>query len=350
MKKTATVDTQTDPVAVQTESVRTETIVEHPSSAVSMYPSLKRASTTPLVKTLLDQMIASALPIISFCQPYSMTSHVHDIILAMPRHLMIITNNNSVSIYPWQQPYGSSSTILECHWCPFLYKLLVTTLEDNRLFVYDLVSVIDSIKLRGQPLSIQHQNSRAKQSNPSDVLPSVTSRQQATPVIWSQTRFTKSNSLGIFYCYLSERSSSCMLTRIDHNTREHVKAIDCTGGSFANRARICALALSDDRVAVVLSNLMMTLYDAETLVGLKQINLNRWHPHKLRSVGTLMYMWKTWVALDPVENQIVGIGKRKRQFVKSLPEQPINACLMENGALALWLGYPGAILYYRLRD
>jgi hypothetical protein len=278
-----------------------------------------------------------------------MTSHVNDIILAMPRHLMIINNQNSVSVFPWQQPQESTSTILECFWCSFLYKLLVTTLEDNRLFIYDFISIIDSIKLRGQPLSIKHQSYHSKQTDSSLLLPPST-RHQSLPSTWSQTRLTKSNSLGIYYCYISDRQNSSMLTRIDHNTRQHIKAIDCSGGSINNNARVCAMGLSDERVAIVLTNLIMTLYDAETLLGLRQINLSRWNGYSIRGVSAVIYLWKTWLVFDPIENKVVGIGKPKRQFVKMLSEQPINACSMDNGTLALWLGYPGALLYYRLLE
>jgi hypothetical protein len=141
-----------------------------------------------------------------------------------------------------------------------------------------------------------------------------------------------------------------MLTRIDHNTRQHIKAIDCSGGSINNHARVCAMGLSDERVAIVLTNLIMTIYDAETLLGLKQINLSRWNSYGIRGVSALMYLWKTWLVFDPIENKVVGVAKRERQFVKMLPEQPINACSMDNGTLALWLGYPGALVYYRLID
>jgi hypothetical protein len=141
-----------------------------------------------------------------------------------------------------------------------------------------------------------------------------------------------------------------MLTRIDHNTRQHINAIDCSGGSLNNNARVCAMGLSDERVAIVLTNLIMTLYDAKTLLGLKQINLSRWNGYNIRGVSTVIYLWKTWLLLDPIENKVVGIGKRKRQFMKILPEEPINACSMDNGTLALWLGYPGALLYYRLLE
>ena len=334
------------------QSIRTETNNIESSSKTTTRKIVSISETKrisiPLVKTLLDQTITSALPIISFCQPFSMTSHVNDIILAMPRHLMIINNQNSVSVYPWQQSQDSTSTILECFWCSFLYKLLVTTVEDNRLFIYDFISIIDSIKLRGYPLSIKHQSYHSKQPNSSLVLPSSSNLPQSLPAIWSQTRFTKSNSLGIYYCYISDRHHSCMLTRIDHNTREHIKAIDCSGGSINNNARVCAMGLSDERVGIVLTNLIMTLYDAETLVGLKQINLSRWNNSHIRGVSALFYFWKTWLVFDPIENKVVGIGKRKRRFSKMLPEQPINACSMDNGTLALWLGYPGALLYYRL--
>ena len=277
-----------------------------------------------------------------------MTSHLNDIILAMPRHLMIINNQNSISVYPWQQPHESTSTILECFWCSFLYKLLVITVEDNRLFIYDFASIIDSIKLRGFPLSTKYQGYQSKPNNSSLLLPSST-RHQPLPAISSQTRFTKSNSLGIYYCYISDRHYSSMLTRIDHNTRQHVNAIDCSGGSLNNHARVCAMGLSDERVAVVLTNLIMTLYDAETLLGLKQINVSRWNGSIIRGVSAVMYLWRTWLLFDPIENKVVGIGKPKRQFVKILPEKPTNACSMDNGTLALWLGYPGALLYYRLQ-
>jgi hypothetical protein len=352
---TADIDIQTDRIAVRDESIQTETnpleSVSKPSSRkIAILSGSKKSSIPPLAKTLFDQTISSALPIISFCQPFSMTSHVNDIILAMPRHIMIINNQNSVSVYPWQQPQNSTSTILECFWCSFLYKLLVTTLEDNRLFIYDFVSVIDSIKLRGHPLSIKHQSYQSKEINSSLLLPSSSSRHQSSPSIWSQTRFTKSNSLGIYYCYISDRHYSCMLTRIDHNTRQHIKAIDCSGGSLNNRSRVCAMGLSDERVAIVLTNLIMTIYHAETLVGLKQLNLSRWHGYNIRGVSAVIYLWNTWLVFDPIENKVVGIGKRKRQFVKMLPEQPVNVCSMDNGTVALWLGYPGAVLYYRLTE
>ena len=350
---TVDVDIQTDRVAVRDEYIQTETTFEKSLSRSFTRKIAIRSKTkplgTPLVQSLFDQSISSALPIISFCQPFSMTSHVNDIILAMPRHIMIINNQNSVSVFPWQQPRESTSTILECFWCSFLYKLLVTTVEDNSLFIYDFVSIIDSIKLRGYPLSIKHQNYQSKPSNASLTLP-PSSRHQPIPAIWTQTRFTKSNALGIYYCYISDRHYSTMLTRIDHNTRQHVKAIDCSGGSLNNNARVSAMALSDDRVAVVLTNLIMTLYDAETLTGLRQINLSRWNGSRIRAVSALMYLWRTWVLFDPIENKVVGIGKHKRQFVKMLPEQPTNACSMDNGTLALWLGYPGALLYYRLPE
>jgi hypothetical protein len=350
-RSTADVDIQTDRVTVRDESIQTETIniesLSKPTTRKVAIISESKKLSTPLVKTLFDQTISSALPIISFCQPFSMTSHVNDIILAMPRHLMIINNQNSVSVFPWQQPRESTSTILECFWCSFLYKLLVTTLEDNRLFIYDFISIIDSIKLRGHPLSIKHQSYQSKQTtDPSLVLPS-SSRYQPSPAIWSQTRLTKSNSLGIYYCYVSDRHYSSMLTRIDHNSRQHIKAIDCSGGSL-NNARVCAMGLSDDRVAVILTNLIMTLYDAETLLGLKQINLSHWNGYHIRGVSAVIYLWKTWVLFDPIENKVVGIGKPKRQFTKLLSEQPINACSMDNGTLVLWLGYPGALFYYRL--
>lgn len=350
---TVDIDVQTDRVILRDESIQTETMnIVSLSKPVSRKVSIKFESKklhTPLVKTLFEQTIASALPIISFCQPFSMTSHVNDIILAMPRHLMIINNQNSVSVYPWQQPQESTSTILECFWCSFLYKLLVTTLEDNRLFIYDFISIIDTIKLRGHPVSIKQQTHQSKQTDSSLLLP-PSARYQSLPAVWSQTRFTKSNSLGIYYCYISDRHYSTMLTRIDHNTRQHIKAIDCTGGSINNNARICAMGLSDERVAVVLTNLIMTLYDAETLVGLKQINLSRLNYCNIRGVSALFYLWKTWLIFDPIENTVVGIGKRKRQFSKILPDQPINACSMDNGTLALWLGFPGALLYYRLLE
>jgi len=354
VRLTADIDVQTDKIAVQDESVQTETINIDESLPKTTHRKIaflseSKSLTTPLVKTLFDQTILSALPIISFCHPFSMTSHVNDIILAMPRHLMIIHNQNSVSVYPWQQPQDSTSTILECFWCSFLYKLLVTTIEDNRLFIYDFISIIDSIKLRGHPLSIKHQSYYSQQKNSSLVLP-PSSRHQPLPAVWSQTRFTKSNSLGIYYCYISDRHYSSMLTRIDHNTRQHIKAIDCSGGSINNHARVCAMGLSDERVAIVLTNLIMTIYDAETLLGLKQINLSRWNSYGIRGVSALMYLWKTWLIFDPIENKVVGVAKRERQFVKMLPEQPINACSMDNGTLALWLGYPGALVYYRLID
>ncbi|CAF3388127.1 unnamed protein product [Rotaria socialis] len=347
------VDTKTNPVAVRNVSVQTETLnnIEVHSKKSIIYKDdivfESKNATIPLVKTLLDQTISSALPIISFCQPFSMTSHIDDIILAMPRHLMIINNQSSVSVYPWQQPPESPSTILECFWCSFLYKLLVTTLEDNCLYVYDFISVTDSIKLRGRPLSVKHQSYHLRQTNSSVLLPS-SSRYKPTPAIWSQTRLMKSNSLGIYYCYISDRQYSCMLTRIDHNTRKHIKAIDCSGGSNNNNTRICAMGLSDERIAIVLTNLMMTVYDAETLLGLHQINLSRSNGYNIGGISSLMYLWKTWLILDPIENKIVGIGKRKRRFVKILPEQPINACSMDNGTLAVWVGYPGALFYYRL--
>ncbi|CAF1200575.1 unnamed protein product [Rotaria magnacalcarata] len=352
-KPNVPVDTRTDPVAVRNVSTQTETLnnIEVHSKKSIIYKDdivfESKKSIIPLVKTLLDQTISSALPIISFCQPFSMTSHIDDIILAMPRHLMIINNQSSVSVYPWQQPLESPSTILECFWCSFLYKLLVTTLEDNCLYVYDFISVTDSIKLRGQPLSVKHQSYHLRQTNSSVLLPS-SSRYQPTPAIWSQTRFMKSNSLGIYYCYISDRQYSCMLTRIDHNTRKHIKAIDCSGGSNNNNTRICAMGLSDERIAIVLTNLIMTLYDAETLLGLHQINLSRSNGYNISGISSLMYLWKTWLILDPIENKIVGIGKRKRRFIKILPEQPVNACSMDNGTLAVWVGYPGALFYYRL--
>jgi hypothetical protein len=345
LHSTADVHIQTDQVAVHDESSQTETVnnISFAKKITRKIVTLSESKklNTPLVKNLFDQTLSSALPIISFCQPYSMTSHNNDIILAMPRHLMIINNQNSVSVFPWQQ-----STILECFWCSFLYKLLVTTVEDNRLFIYDFISIIDSIKLRGQPLSIKNQSYQSKQSNSSHLLP-PSARHQLLPAIWTQTRFTKSNSLGIYYCYVSDRHYSSMLTRIDHNSRQHIKAIDCSGGSL-NNARVCAMGLSDDRVAVILTNLIMTLYDAETLLGLKQINLSHWNNYHIRGVSAVIYLWKTWVLFDPIENKVVGIGKPKRQFTKLLSEQPINACSMDNGTLALWLGYPGALFYYRL--
>lgn len=353
IRSTVDIDIQTDRVILRDESIQTETM-----DIISLSKPITRKITNksdlkkyhlPLVKNLFDQTILSVLPIISFCQPFSMTSHVNDIILAMPRHLMIINNQNSVSVFPWQQSQESTSTILECFWCSFLYKLLVTTVEDNRLFIYDFISIIDSIKLRGHPLSIKHQTHQSKQTDSSTLLPPST-RHQSLPAVWSQTRFTKSNSLGIYYCYISDRHYSTMLARIDHNTRQHIKAIDCSGGSINNNARICAMGLSDERVAVVLTNLIMTLYDAETLIGLKQINLSRWNQYNIRGVSALFYLWKTWLIFDPIENKVIGLGKRKRQFVKMLPEQPINACSMDNGTLALWLGYPGALLYYRLLE
>jgi hypothetical protein len=259
---------------------------------------------------------------------------------------MIVNNQNSVSVYPWQPQYQSTSTILECFWCSFLYKLLVTTVEDSCLFIYDFVSIIDSIKLRGHPLSIKTQSHQSRPGNSSFLLP-ASARHQPLPAVWTQTRFTKSNSLGIYYCYLSDRHYSSMLTRIDHNTRQHIKAIDCSGGSL-NNARVCAMGLSDERVAIVLTNLIMTLYNAETLIGLKQINLSSWNGYHIRSVSAVIYLWKTWLLFDPIDNKVVGIGKPKRQFTKILPEQPTNACTMDNGTLALWLGYPGALFYYRL--
>ncbi len=350
LPSTTDVDTQTDRVAVRDESIQTE--IDHviplakTSTRKVVTLSESKRLTTPSVKSLFDQTITSALPIISFCQPFSMTSHMNDIILAMPRHLMIVNNQNSVSVFPWQQPQQSTSTILECFWCSFLYKLLVTTIEDNRLFIYDFISIIDSIKLRGHPLSIKNQSYQSKQSNSSLLLP-PSARHQPIPAIWTQTRFTKSNSLGIYYCYLSDRHYSSMLTRIDHNSRQHIKAIDCSGGSL-NNARVCAMGLSDERVAIVLTNLIMTLYNAETLIGIKQINLSSWNGYHIRGVSAVIYLWKTWLLFDPIENKVVGIGKPKRQFMKFLPEQPINACSMDNGTLALWLGYPGALFYYRL--
>ena len=352
-RSTADIDIQTDRIvqrdeAIQTEIVHTETLPKFSTRKLAILSETKH-SRTPLVKTLVDQNITSALPIISFCQPFSMTSHINDIILAMPRHLMVINNQNSVSVHPWPQPERSTSTILECFWCSFLYKLLITTLEDNCLYIHDFISIIDKIKLRGHPLSIKHQSHSNMQTNSSSIIP-PSSRYQPLPAVWSQTRFTKSNSLGIYYCYISSRHYSTMLARIDHNTRQHIKAIDCTGGSLNNNARICAMGLSDERVAVILTNLIMTIYDAESLTGLKQINLSRWNTYNIRGVSTVIYLWKTWVIFDPVENKIVGIGKRKRQFVKSLPEQPTNACSMDNGTLALWLGYPGALLYYRILE
>ncbi|CAF3967949.1 unnamed protein product, partial [Rotaria sordida] len=344
------VNTQTDQIALRDESVQTNPVnielLSIPTTRKIDFVLESKKLTTPLVKNLFDQPISSTLPIVSFCQPFSMTSHLDDIILAMPRHLMIINNKNSISVYPWQQSEETTSTILECFWCSFLYKLLVTTLENNRLFIYDFISIIDSIKLRGRPLSIKHQ-SYSKQINSSLLLPS-SSRYQLLPAIWSQTRFTKSNSLGIYYCYISDRQSSCMLTRIDHNTRKHVKSIDCSGGSINNNTRVCAMGLSDERIAIVLTNLIMTLYDAETLLGLHQINLSRSTNYNIRGISSIMYLWKTWLIFDPIENKIVGIGKQKRHFVKILPEQPTNACSMDNGTLALWLGYPGVLLYYRL--
>lgn len=350
---TADKDSQTDRVTVYDREIQTEATDEKPLLRTIPRKLAIRTKTktvgTPLVKTLFDENISSALPIISFCQPFSMTSHVNDIILAMPRHIMIINNQNSVSVFPWQQPHESTSTILECFWCPFLYKLLVTTVEDHRLFIYDFISIIDSIKLRGYPLSIKHQNRQSTLSNSSSLLP-ASSRHQPLPAMWSQTRFTKSNSLGIYYCYISDRHHSTMLTRIDHNTRLHVKAIDCSGGSLNNNARVCAMGLSDERVAVVMTNLIMTLYDAKTLLGLRQINVSYWNGLSVRGVSALMYLWKTWVLFDPIDNKAVGIGNRKRRFVKTLPEHPTNACSMDNGTLALWLGYPGALFYYRLAE
>ena len=351
-RTTVDVDIQTDQILRRDESVQTETVnIENPpkitTRKLAAISESKRMS-TPLAKTLFDENITSALPIISFCQPFSMTSHVNDIILAMPRHLMIINNQNAVSVYPWKQPEESTSTILECFWCSFLYKLLITTLEDNRLHIHDFISTIDTIKLRGHPLSIKHQNYHTKQSTSSSSLLPTSSLHQPIPAIWSQTRLTKSNSLGIYYCYISDRHYSTMLTRVDHNTRQHVKAIDCSGGSLNNSARVCTMGLSEQRVAVVLTNLIMTIYDAETLLGLKQINLSRWNGCNIRGVSALIYLWKTWLLFDPIEYKVVGIGNRKRQFVKMLPERPINACSMDNGTLALWLGYPGALLYHRL--
>ena len=345
------VEVQTDQIVVYDESVQTETVNRKSSlKSVNREPisiSEQGILATPLVKTLLDQRILSALPIISFCQPFSMTSYANDIILTMPRHLMIINNQNSVSVYPWQQSQESVSTILDCFWCPFLYKLLVTTLEENRLFIYDFISIIDSIKLRGHPLSIKHQSYYSKETNSSQLLlPS--SRHQTVPAMWSQTRFTKSNSWGIYYCYISDRHHSCMLTRVDHNTRQHIKAIDCSGDGINSNICVCAMGLTDERVAIVLTNLNMTLYDAKTLLGLRQLNLSRWNSCNIRGISSLIYLWKTWLVLDPIENKIVGIGKRKRQFVKMLPEQPINACSTDNGTLALWLGYPGTLFCYRL--
>ncbi|UJR30284.1 hypothetical protein I4U23_017822 [Adineta vaga] len=353
VRSTVDVDIQTDQVSVRSESVQTETfpnetLVLTKTRKVAILSESKDTS-TPLVKFLFDQPILSALPIISFCHPFSMTSHVNDIILAMPRHLMIIQNQNSISVYPWQQPYESTSTILDIFWCSFLYKLLVTTIEENSLFIYDFVSIIDTIKLRGYPLSIKHQSYTSQQINSTSLLP-PSSRHQPLPAVWSQTRFTKSNSLGIYYCYISERHYSCMLTRIDHNTRQHIKAIDCSGGSLNNHARVCAMGLSDDRVAIVLTNLIMTLYNAETLIGLRQINLSRWNVYGVRAVSALLYLWKTWLVFDPVEKKVVGVAKRKRQFARMLPEQPTNACSMDNGTLALWLGYPGALVYHRMMD
>lgn len=352
-RSTADIDIQTDRVvqhdeSIQTEFMNMETIPKLTPRKVAILSESKHLR-TPLVKALLDQDITSALPIISFCRPFSMTSHLNDIILAMPRHLMIINNHNSVSVHPWPQPEQSTSTILECFWCSFLYKLLITTLEDNRLSIHDFISVIDTIKLRGQPLSIKQQNYQSKPSDSSILLP-PSSRYQPIPAVWSQTRFTKSNALGIYYCYISERHYSTMLARIDHNTRQHIKAIDCTGGSLNNHASVCALGLSEERVAVILTNLIMTIYDAESLIGLKQINLSRSNSYNIRGVSAVIYLWKTWLIFDPIENKVVGVGNRKRQFVKMLPEQPINACSMDNGTLALWLGYPGALLYYRISE
>lgn len=348
-------DIQTDrtivrEVSVQTESMNhTEVLSKTSTTYNNRTVSVSKTFTAPLVKTLLDQPALSALPIISFCQPFSMTSHLDDIILAMPRHLMIINNQSSVSVYPWQQPIESPSTILECFWCSFLYKLLVTTLEDNLIHIYDFISVVDAIKLRGKPLSVKHQSYHLKEKNSSFLLPS-SSRYQPTPAIWSQTRFTKSNSLGIYYCYISDRQCSCMLSRIDHNTRKHIKSIDCSGGGHNNNTRVCAMGLSDDRVAVALTNLIMTLYDAETLLGLRQINLSRASHYNIGGVCSVVYLWKTWLILDPIENKIIGLGKRKRQFTKILPEQPVNACSMDDGTLALWLGYPGGLFFHNLKE
>jgi hypothetical protein len=333
---------QTDRVQIQDVSMQTESMVNSSSHDI-----VRRQVDPSSGKTLLDQVISSAFPIVSFCQPYSMTSRVNDVILAMPHHLMIVANDNSVSIHPWQPSVDSTSTILECHWCSFLYKLLVTTLDDHRLFIYDFVSITDSIRLRGYPLSVRRHCTHSNSANSLHLLSSSSSRYQPTPFVVSQTRFTKSNSHGIYYCYISDRQQSCMLTRIDHNTREHVQSIDCTAGSSDNRSRICALGLSDDRVAIVLNNLTMIIYHAETLAGLKQINLLHWTRFRPGSVNTVLYLWRTWLLFDSIENKIVGIGKRQRQFIKKLPEQPINACQMDDGALALWLGYPGAIIFYR---
>lgn len=348
------VDVQTDAVVLRDKSMQTETVDTEPTLKTTTHKISFRSEvkklTAPLVKNLLDQNISSTLPIISFCQPFSMTSHINDIILAMPRHLMIINNQNAVSVYPWHQSVESTTTILECFWCSFLYKLLVTTLEDNCLHIYDFISIIDSVKLRGRPLSIKHESYQAMHKNSSLLLPS-SSQYKSLPAIWSQTRFTKSNSLGIYYCYISDRQSSCMLARIDHNKRQHIKAIDCSGGSLSNNnTRVGAMGLSEERVAIVLTNLIMTIYDAETLLGLKQINLSRWNGCTISAVNSIMYLWKTWLIFDPIENKVVGLGKQKRQFVKYLPEQPINACSMDNGTLALWLGYPGALLFYRVLE
>ncbi|CAF1231904.1 unnamed protein product [Adineta ricciae] len=353
VRSTADIDTQTDQVTVQNESVQTETLPDETLTSiktrkVAILPESEDFD-IPLAKVLLDQPILSALPIISFCHPFSMTSHATDVILAMPRHLMIIHNQNSISVHPWQQPFDSTSTILEIFWCPFLYKLLVTTVEENTLYIYDFISIIDTIRLRGYPLSIKHQSYTSQRTNSTYLLP-PSLRHEPLPGVWSKTRFTKSNSLGIYYCYISERHYSCMLTRIDHNTRQHVKAIDCSGGSLNNHARVCAMGLSEDRVAIVLTNLIMTIYHAETLLGLRQINLSRWSVYSVQGVSAVVYLWKTWLVFDPIEKKVVGVAKRKRQFARMLPEPPTNACIMDNGTLALWLGYPGALVYHRIAE
>ena len=351
------IDTQTDQVSIHDRSIQTDTIAieslstgeSHRLATLSEF----KTQTIPLVRTILDQPVSFASPIVGFCQPCSITSRMNDVILALPHHLMIVHNQNSVTVHPWQpqqqqhRQSSSSSTILDCFWCSFLYKLLVTTLEDNRLCVYDFTSVVDSIKLRGDPLTIKHHSSPSPGTRSSLRL-SSSLRHATLSTPSSQTRFTKSNSLGIFYCYISDRHNSCMLTRIDHNTRQHVTAIDCSAGSSGqSKPSICAMDLSDDRVAIALTNLTMTLYDAETLRGLKQINLSRWHRCNILSVSALTYLWRTWLVFDPLQNQVIGIGSPKRQFVKMLPDHPINACSLADGSLALWLGYPGALFFYR---
>lgn len=311
--------------------------------------SLETVRRFPIPKSLFEQEIQSLLPIISFCQPFSMTSRGNDVILSMPRHLMIMTNQNSVTIYPWEQSVRSTSTILECVWCDHLNKLLVTTLEDDRIFIYDFASIIDSIKLRGRSLSVKYKTPYGKNTNSAVLLPTM-SYYRPIPFVCSRTRFTKSNSLGIYYCYISGIQNTCMLARIDHNERKCIKSIDCTGGSLDDGARVCAVALSDDQVAVVLTNLAFTLYDGKTLAGLKQYDMSKFHFCRIRGISSLVYLWKTWLIFDPVVNQVVGFGSRKRRFVKNLIEQPIHGCSMENNTLAVWLGYPGAVVYYQIKE